>query len=466
MANDKLWGGRFCVQTDNLTDDFNSSVRFDKRLYKQDIKGSVAHVKMLAKQGIISNDDALKIKDGLEKILLEIESGEFEFDIALEDVHMNIEKRLIELIGEAGKRLHSARSRNDQVALDTKMYTKEEILNIKNLLLELLEAILAKAKENINTIMPGFTHMQKAQPVTFAHHLSAYFEMFKRDISRLDDAHRRMNTSPLGACALAGTTYNIDRYYTSELLGFDSPMLNSMDAVSDRDFVIETISCISFVMMHLSRFCEEIIMWCSKEYDFIELDDAYSTGSSIMPQKKNPDIAELVRGKCGRVYGDLMSILTVMKSLPLAYNKDMQEDKEPLFDSIDTVKMCLNIFTKMFSTSKVNKDNMYKSAKTGFLNATDVADYLVKKGLAFRDTHKIAGELVYYCIENSKCLEELSLDEFRKFCELFDEDIYEAISLKTCVEKRTSTGAPSPCAMSEVIKTYEKYILEQKKEQK
>ncbi len=460
MANDKLWGGRFCAQTDEMTDDFNSSIRFDKRLYREDIEGSIAHTKMLEKQGIISPVDSKNIQEGLSKILKDIENGKVEFDVACEDIHMNIEKLLTDLIGKSGKKLHSARSRNDQVALDTKMYVKKELLNIKNLLLELEKVILNKAKENTKTIMPGFTHLQKAQPITFAHHILAYFEMFKRDISRLEDAYKRANTCPLGACALAGTTYNIDRNYTCELLGFETPALNTIDAVSDRDFVIETISCISFIMMHLSRFCEEIILWCSQEYNFVKLDDRYSTGSSIMPQKKNPDIAELVRGKCGRVYGNLTGILTVMKALPLAYNKDMQEDKEFLFDSVDTVKMCLEIFTKMFDTLVINKNAMLRSAKNGFLNATDVADYLTKKGMPFRDTHKIAGELVFYCIQNSKNLEELTLDEFKRHCELFDADIYSAISLENCVENRKTLGAPSSEATEHVIKICKKYIKE------
>ena len=460
MANDKLWGGRFCAQTDEKTDDFNSSVRFDKRLYREDIEGSIAHTKMLEKQGIISPVDSKNIQEGLSKILKDIENGKVEFDVACEDIHMNIEKLLTDLIGKSGKKLHSARSRNDQVALDTKMYVKKELLNIKNLLLELEKVILNKAKENTKTIMPGFTHLQKAQPITFAHHILAYFEMFKRDISRLEDTYKRANTCPLGACALAGTTYNIDRNYTCELLGFETPALNTIDAVSDRDFVIETISCISFIMMHLSRFCEEIILWCSQEYNFVKLDDRYSTGSSIMPQKKNPDIAELVRGKCGRVYGNLTGILTVMKALPLAYNKDMQEDKEFLFDSVDTVKMCLEIFTKMFDTLVINKNAMLRSAKNGFLNATDVADYLTKKGIPFRDTHKIAGELVFYCIQNSKNLEELTLDEFKRHCELFDADIYSAISIENCVENRKTLGAPSSEATEHVIKICEKYIKE------
>lgn len=458
MANNKLWGGRFSCETDALTDDFNSSIRFDKRLYEEDIKGSLAHVHMLAKQEIITADDALLIEKGLNEILEEIKSGNVEFDIKAEDIHMNIEKLLTQKIGSAGKKLHSARSRNDQVALDTKMYVKKEIFNINKLLFSLEKVILHKAKENIDTIMPGFTHLQKAQPVTFAHHICAYFEMFKRDISRFEDCYKRTNVSPLGSCALAGTTYNLDREFVARELGFDSVTLNSMDAVSDRDFCTEMIFCTASVMMHLSRFCEEIIMWCSSEYNFVELNDAFSTGSSIMPQKKNPDIAELIRGKCGRVYGDLMGILTVMKGLPLAYNKDMQEDKESLFDAVDTVKICLETFTKMFDTLKVNKDAMLKSAQKGFLNATDAADYLVKKGLPFRDTHAIAGKLVFYCIENAKTLEELTLNEFKEFSNLFEQDIYEAISLKNCVSQRKSIGAPSACAMKKVFVTYEDYL--------
>ena len=462
MANDKLWGARFCAPTDSLTDDFNSSISFDKRLYKEDIEGSIAHAKMLEKQGIITSDELKSIEDGLNKILKDIEAGIVKFDVSLEDIHMNIEKLLSDIIGDAGKKLHSARSRNDQIALDMKLYCKKEIKIIKELLLELENVILDKAKVNLDTVMPGFTHLQKAQPVTFAHHICAYFEMFKRDISRFDDCLERLDTCPLGACALAGTTHNIDRFYTSNLLGFKMPAANTIDAVSDRDFVIETISCTSFVMLHLSRFCEEIILWCSKEYDFLTLDDAYSTGSSIMPQKKNPDIAELTRGKCGRVFGNLIGIFTVMKGLALAYNKDMQEDKELLFDSIDTVKMCLMAFTKMFETSKVNKDKMLQSAKSGFLEATDVADYLVKKGIPFRQTHKIAGGLVFYCIQNSKNLCDLTLEEFKEFSEFFENDIYEAISLENCVEKRKTLGAPSREAMQNAIKIYEEYLKEQK----
>lgn len=460
MSNDKLWGGRFSAQTDEIVDDFNSSIRFDKRLYKQDIKGSIAHAKMLEKQGIITSCELEKIIFGLNKILEDIEQGKVSFSVSCEDIHMNIEKLLTDLIGEAGKKLHSARSRNDQVALDFKMYSQEENILIQALLYDLLEVILKLAKENINTIMPGFTHLQKAQPVTFAHHICAYFEMFKRDISRLKDCRERTNTCPLGACALAGTTYNTDRKYVSDLLGFYEPTLNTMDSVSDRDFAIELVSVISTIMMHLSRFSEEIILWCSKEYDYIELDDKFSTGSSIMPQKKNPDIAELVRGKCSRVYGDLMGILTMMKGLPLAYNKDMQEDKEFLFDAVDTVKMCLEVFTKMLSTIKVNAQNMLKSSKSGFLNATDVADYLVKKGIPFRDTHRIAGEIVFYCIQNSKNIEDMTLDEFKSFSELFCEDIYDEISLEACVQKRKTLGGPSSESMSKVIKIYEKFLGE------
>ena len=460
MSNDKLWGGRFSAQTDEMVDDFNSSIRFDKRLYKQDIKGSIAHAKMLEKQGIITSCELEKIIFGLNKILEDIEQGKVSFSVSCEDIHMNIEKLLTDLIGEAGKKLHSARSRNDQVALDFKMYSQEENILIQTLLYDLLEVILKLAKENINTIMPGFTHLQKAQPVTFAHHICAYFEMFKRDISRLKDCRERTNTCPLGACALAGTTYNTDRKYVSDLLGFYEPTLNTMDSVSDRDFAIELVSVISTIMMHLSRFSEEIILWCSKEYDYIELDDKFSTGSSIMPQKKNPDIAELVRGKCARVYGDLMGILTMMKGLPLAYNKDMQEDKEFLFDAVDTVKMCLEVFTKMLSTIKVNAQNMLKSSKSGFLNATDVADYLVKKGIPFRDTHRIAGEIVFYCIQNSKNIEDMTLDEFKSFSELFGDDIYNEISLEACVQKRKTLGGPSSESMSKVIKIYEKFLGE------
>lgn len=460
MSNDKLWGGRFSAQTDKTVDDFNSSIRFDKRLYKQDIKGSIAHAKMLEKQGIITSCELEKIIFGLNKILEDIEQGKVSFSVSCEDIHMNIEKLLTDLIGEAGKKLHSARSRNDQVALDFKMYSQEENILIQTLLYDLLEVILKLAKDNINTIMPGFTHLQKAQPVTFAHHICAYFEMFKRDISRLKDCRERTNTCPLGACALAGTTYNTDRKYVSDLLGFYEPTLNTMDSVSDRDFAIELVSVISTIMMHLSRFSEEIILWCSKEYDYIELDDKFSTGSSIMPQKKNPDIAELVRGKCARVYGDLMGILTMMKGLPLAYNKDMQEDKEFLFDAVDTVKMCLEVFTKMLSTIKVNAQNMLKSSKSGFLNATDVADYLVKKGIPFRDTHRIAGEIVFYCIQNSKNIEDMTLDEFKSFSELFGDDIYNEISLEACVQKRKTLGGPSSESMSKVIKIYEKFLGE------
>ena len=460
MSNDKLWGGRFSAQTDEMVDDFNSSIRFDKRLYKQDIKGSIAHAKMLEKQGIITSCELEKIIFGLNKILEDIEQGKVSFSVSCEDIHMNIEKLLTDLIGEAGKKLHSARSRNDQVALDFKMYSQEENILIQTLLYDLLEVILKLAKVNINTIMPGFTHLQKAQPVTFAHHICAYFEMFKRDISRLKDCWERTNTCPLGACALAGTTYNTDRKYVSDLLGFYEPTLNTMDSVSDRDFAIELVSVISTIMMHLSRFSEEIILWCSKEYDYIELDDKFSTGSSIMPQKKNPDIAELVRGKCARVYGDLMGILAMMKGLPLAYNKDMQEDKEFLFDAVDTVKMCLEVFTKMLSTIKVNAQNMLKSSKSGFLNATDVADYLVKKGIPFRDTHRIAGEIVFYCIQNSKNIEDMTLDEFKSFSELFGDDIYDEISLEACVQKRKTLGGPSSESMSKVIKIYEKFLGE------
>jgi argininosuccinate lyase len=454
----KLWGGRFEKSTNVMVDDFNSSIRFDQRLYKQDITGSIAHVSMLAKQSIISTKDADIIKKGLEELLLDIENNKIEFDIEAEDIHMNIEKLLIDKVGVVGKRLHTGRSRNDQVALDMRMYLKEEIKEIKLMIIKLLETLLAISKDNLDTIMPGYTHLQKAQPITFAHHLMAYFEMFKRDIDRLDDTYKRMNYLPLGAGALATTTYPLDREYVANALEFDGVCLNSIDAVSDRDYCVELLNTISILMMHLSRFCEEIILWCSNEFQFIELDDAYSTGSSIMPQKKNPDIAELVRGKTGRVYGSHIALLTTMKSLPLAYNKDMQEDKEVTFDAIDTVKMCLLIFTNMLKTIKVNSINMYKGASGGFTNATDAADYLVNKGIPFRDAHEIIGKLVIYCINNNKNLEGMSLEEYKAVSTVFDTDIYDAISLETCVNKRNVIGGPSKEMMSKVIAINEDYI--------
>lgn len=454
----KLWGGRFSKATNEMVDDFNSSIRFDQRLYKQDIAGSIAHVTMLGKQNIIPMEDVEKIKAGLQEILVDIENGNVEFDIAAEDIHMNIEKLLIEKIGDVGKRLHTGRSRNDQVALDMRMYVKEEINLIDSYIKNLQEVILDLAKNNLDTIMPSYTHLQKAQPITFAHHLMAYFEMLKRDRDRLNDTFQRANALPLGAGALATTTYPLDREFVAELLNFETLCLNSIDAVSDRDYCIELLNCLSTLMMHLSRFSEEIILWCSNEFQFIDLDDAYSTGSSIMPQKKNPDIAELVRGKTGRVYGSLMSLLTTMKSLPLAYNKDMQEDKEVTFDAIDTVKMCLPIFTDMLRTITVNKENMYKGAGGGFTNATDAADYLVKKGVPFRDAHEILGKLVLYCVNSNTTLENLTLDEYKSISDVFEDDIFNAISLETCVNKRNVIGGPSKTMMEKVIEINENYL--------
>ncbi len=457
----KLWGGRFAKSTNAMVDDFNSSIRFDERLYKHDIMGSVAHVTMLAKQGIIETSDMETIKKGLEELLVEIEAGEVEFDIAEEDIHMNLEKLLILKVGDVGKKLHTGRSRNDQVALDIRLYMRDELDIIDVLIGNLQRVILDMAKENLDTIMPSYTHLQKAQPITFAHHLMAYFEMLKRDRDRLLDAKRRMNSLPLGAGALATTTYPLDREYVAELLGFNDICLNSLDAVSDRDFLIEILNAFSTMMMHLSRFSEEIILWCSNEFQFIELDDAYSTGSSIMPQKKNPDIAELVRGKTGRVYGSLMSLLTTMKALPLAYNKDMQEDKEVTFDALDNVKMCLPIFTDMLKTSKVRKDKMYEGAGGGFTNATDAADYLVKKGMAFRDAHEVIGKMVLYCVNNNKTLEGLSLDEYKSLSSVFEEDVFEAISLETCVNLRKVIGGPAKVAMEKVIGLNEVYLSQE-----
>ncbi|QUH30973.1 argininosuccinate lyase [Vallitalea guaymasensis] len=454
----KLWGGRFEKATNVMVDDFNSSIRFDKRLYKQDINGSIAHVTMLGKQDIIPQEDADVIKKGLQELLLDIENNKVAFDIEAEDIHMNIEKLLIEKIGIVGKKLHTGRSRNDQVTLDMRMYLKEEIIDIKKLVINLLQVLLDIAKNNTETIMPGYTHLQKAQPITFAHHVMAYFEMLKRDIGRLDDTYKRTNSLPLGAGALATTTYPLDREYVAELLDFDNVCLNSIDAVSDRDYCIELINSLSMLMMHLSRFSEEIILWCSNEFQFIELDDAYSTGSSIMPQKKNPDIAELVRGKTGRVYGSLIGLLTTIKSLPLAYNKDMQEDKEATFDAIDTVKMCLPIFTDMLKTMKINKEKMYDGAGGGFTNATDAADYLVKKNLPFRDAHAVIGKLVLYCVNNNKNLEDMTLDEYKSVSPIFEDDIYEAISLETCVNKRNVIGGPSKEMMCKVINMNQEYL--------
>lgn len=443
----KMWQGRFKKELDSAVNAFNSSISFDYRMYKSDIEGSIAHSAMLNKQGILSDADKELIHDGLNSILKDIENGSLEFDMTAEDVHMFIEAELTKRIGDAGKRLHTARSRNDQVATDIRLYLRDEIKTVKNLIIALISVILDIADENTETIMPGYTHLQRAQPITFAHQLMAYAEMFTRDIDRLCDTAKRLNSLPLGACALAGTTHNIDRFYTAELLKFDSVCRNSIDAVSDRDFVIELASAFSLIMMHLSRFSEEIILWCSHEFKFIELDDAYATGSSIMPQKKNPDIAELVRGKTGRVYGDLMTLLTVMKGLPLAYNKDMQEDKEAIFDALDNTKLCLSTFIPMLKTLKVNTTNMLNASKKGFINATDAADYLTKKGVPFRDAYKATGELVGYCVDNDLTLEELSLEEFKRVNSAFDNDIYAEIDLKNCVNKRNVYGAPSSDAV-------------------
>lgn len=440
--------------------DFNASISFDKRLYRQDIEGSMAHVQMLAKQGILTDHECGRILSGLAGILQDVESGALEITSQYEDIHSFVEANLIDRIGDVGKKLHTGRSRNDQVALDMRMYVREAVCTTDRLLLDLLKILCGIMEENIDTFMPGFTHLQKAQPVTLAHHIGAYFEMFKRDRSRLADIYRRMNYCPLGAGALAGTTYPLDRSYTAQLLGFDGPTANSMDSVSDRDYVIEYLAALSTVMMHLSRFSEEIIIWNSNEYRFVELDDAYSTGSSIMPQKKNPDIAELVRGKTGRVYGALMGMLTTMKGIPLAYNKDMQEDKEGVFDAIDTVNSCLPLFAGMVSTMKFNKNVMEASAKNGFTNATDVADYLVNRGVPFRDAHGISGRLVLRCIAQDKALDDLTLEEYREESPVFDEDIYEAISLRTCVERRLTKGAPGQAVMKQAIEENRRYLEE------
>lgn len=454
----KLWGGRFTKETNQLVHNFNASISFDQKFFQQDIKGSIAHVTMLAKQNIISEDEKVQIINGLTSILEDIISGVLEIDGTHEDIHSFVEAHLIDRIGAAGKKLHTGRSRNDQVALDMKLYTRDEIREIDDLLKGLLQVLQDIMKAHTSTFMPGFTHLQKAQPVTLAHHLGAYFEMFKRDRSRLSDIAKRLNLSPLGSGALAGTTYPLDRGYTAQLLNFDGPTLNSMDSVSDRDYLIELLSALSTIMMHLSRFSEEIIIWNSNEYRFVELDDAYSTGSSIMPQKKNPDIAELVRGKTGRVYGALMSLLTVMKGLPLAYNKDMQEDKEFTFDAIDTVKGCIALFTGMVATMKVQTENMAYSAKNGFTNATDAADYLVNKGVPFRDAHGIVGQLVLYCLDKDIALDDMSLEEFKSISPVFEQDIYEAISMTTCVNKRNTIGAPGVDAMAEVLRLNEEYL--------
>ena len=454
----QLWGGRFTKETDQLVYNFNASISFDQKFFKQDVEGSKAHVKMLGATGILTDSEVEEILKGLQSIYDDVLNGSLQITSEYEDIHSFVEANLIDRIGDAGKKLHTGRSRNDQVALDMRLYVRDELDETKTIVADLLKVLHKLMKEHINTYMPGFTHLQKAQPVTLAHHIGAYMEMFKRDYKRLISIRERMNECPLGAGALAGTTYPLDRNMTAELLGFDGPTLNSMDSVSDRDYVIEFLSAMSLIMMHLSRFCEEIIMWNSNEYKFIELDDAYSTGSSIMPQKKNPDIAELVRGKTGRVYGALTSLLTVMKGIPLAYNKDMQEDKELTFDAIDTVKGCLTLFTGMISTMTVNPERMKDSAAHGFTNATDAADYLVKNGVPFRDAHGIIGRLVLYCIDNKKSLDELELGEFQAISPVFKDDIYEAISMKTCVEKRNTIGAPGRDAMNEVIKINEEFL--------
>ena len=456
----QLWGGRFTKETDKLVYNFNASISFDQKFFKQDVEGSIAHAVMLEKQGIISLAEKDAIVKGITEIRDEVENGTLEITDEYEDIHSFVEANLIKKIGDAGKKLHTGRSRNDQVALDMRLYTRMEVLETDKLLKALLEELLNIMENNLDTYMPGFTHLQKAQPVTLAHHVGAYFEMFKRDRLRLRDIYYRMNYCPLGAGALAGTTYPLDRNYTASLLGFEGPTANSMDSVSDRDYIIEYLSALSTIMMHLSRFCEEIIIWNSNEYGFVEIDDTYSTGSSIMPQKKNPDIAELIRGKTGRVYGALISILTTMKGIPLAYNKDMQEDKELTFDAIDTVKGCILLFTGMMKTIQFKKDVMEVSAMKGFTNATDAADYLVKHGVPFRDAHGIIGQLVLYCIEKDKAIDELSLDELKSISSVFEADIYEEISLETCVNKRLTFGAPSPEVMKQVILQCRNYLAD------
>lgn len=456
----QLWGGRFTKETDKLVYQFNASISFDRRFLQQDIEGSIAHVVMLAKQGILTIEEKDKIVKGLTGIREDAESGALLITEEYEDIHSFVEANLIERIGDTGKKLHTGRSRNDQVALDMRLYVRAQVLQVDELLQELLETLLKLMEEHLDTYMPGFTHLQKAQPVTLAHHLGAYFEMFKRDRLRMKDIFKRMNFCPLGSGALAGTTYPLDRNYTASLMGFEGPTLNSMDSVADRDYVIEFLSALSTIMMHLSRFSEEVIIWNSNEYRFVEIDDAYSTGSSIMPQKKNPDIAELVRGKTGRVYGALVSILTTMKGIPLAYNKDMQEDKELTFDAIDTVKGCLALFNGMIKTMKFCKDVMARSAMNGFTNATDAADYLVGKGVPFRDAHAVIGQLVLYCIDQNKSIEELELPELKAISPVFEEDLYDAVSLKACVERRLTVGAPGQKAMKEVIARNRKYLEE------
>ncbi len=456
----QLWGGRFTKETDQLVYNFNASISFDQKFFHQDVKGSKAHVTMLAKQGILTEAERDEIIGGLDSIVADVDEGKLEITSEYEDIHSFVEANLIERIGDTGKKLHTGRSRNDQVALDMKLYVRDEVEELDHLVKQLLTTLNGIMEENLHTYMPGFTHLQKAQPITLAHHMGAYFEMFKRDRSRLFDIRSRMNLCPLGSGALAGTTYPLDRAYSARLLEFDGPTLNSMDSVADRDYVIELLSALSTIMMHLSRFSEEIIIWNSNEYGFVEIDDSYSTGSSIMPQKKNPDIAELVRGKTGRVYGALMSLLTTMKGLPLAYNKDMQEDKELTFDAIDTVKGCLALFDGMLSTMKFRKDVMEDSAKHGFTNATDAADYLVNHGVPFRDAHGIVGKLVLYCLEKKIALDDMTLEEYKKISPVFEEDIYQAIRIRTCVEKRMTLGAPGAEMMAQIVEENKKYLEE------
>lgn len=455
---EKLWAGRFAKQADKIADDFNSSIGVDCRMYQQDITGSMAHAAMLAACGILSPEDAEEITKGLEGILQDINSGALQLDMTAEDIHMFVEAELTKRIGDTGKKLHTARSRNDQVALDLRMYLREECKTIEGLLKDLIQVVLKQAKENTDAILPGYTHLQRAQPITFAQHLLAYIAMFQRDIQRLQDASKRMNFSPLGSCALAGTTYPTNRSMVAQALGFDGITSNSIDGVSDRDFCVEILSALSVIMMHLSRFSEEIILWCSWEFRFVELDDSYTTGSSIMPQKKNPDMAELVRGKTGRVYGNLIATLTMLKGLPLAYNKDMQEDKEAIFDGVDTVKQCLKVFIPMIDTMKTQKQAMYAAAQKGFINATDLADYLVGKGLPFRSAYKLVGQLVAYCIQNNTVLEQLPYEEYQKQSPLFEQDLYNAIDLKQCVEKRISQGGTGSSSVQQQIAQVEEFL--------
>ncbi len=454
----KMWAGRTSGMTDRVADDFNSSISFDYKMYRQDIQGSIAHAFMLAKQGIISAADAELIAQGLAGILEDLDSGKLPFDETAEDIHMFVEQELTKRIGDAGKRLHTARSRNDQVALDLRLYLRGEADDLVSMMVELIKALLAKAKEHKATIMPGYTHLQRAQPITFGHHLMAYVMMLLRDMDRVKDARRRMNQSPIGCCALAGTTYDTDRDFEARELGFDGVMLNSLDGVSDRDFALELMSAISILMMHLSRLSEEVILWSSWEFKFVELDDAYTTGSSIMPQKKNPDMTELIRGKTGRVYGDLMALLTTLKGLPLAYNKDMQEDKESVFDAVETAKACLSVMTPVIATMRALPERMKKAAQEGFINATDLADYLVRKGMPFREAYKISGELVARCIREGKVLETLTLSEYKEYSELFEEDLYGEIDLLTCVEKRTSKGGTSVKSVEAQIEWVEEQL--------